>query len=347
MQRRRRLFRGFTVTEILVVIAILAILLALVIVGYRRVTVMARTSSCLSNQRQISLAQTSYASDNGGALASPCTSFRGMSGSFNLSSACGEIPVVLNNGNLTNTSYHSWTSSYPGTDDAGDPMMSPRGENAGALTKGRLFSYLGSVPVYKSPLDPTDRLRSYSLNCFVGVTLPNDVANYGKAWVDWFCAQGVSPRDWVTTHIARIKDPSHTMMSIVEEDRAGNGASAGFNNHGFVIDPRPPSGSVAPTGTPNPANWASPAWQGWIDTPAMWQPGAITTSNIDGSTESYSFQNSAASAIIADMQRAGNSHGFNQPADEGPAGAWRRDWMHFRDRLLPGVIPPMIPRYQR
>ncbi|MDA1263176.1 MAG: prepilin-type N-terminal cleavage/methylation domain-containing protein, partial [Planctomycetota bacterium] len=47
--------RGFTLTELLVVIAIIALLLALVLVGFRKARLMARTMSCLSNQRQISL----------------------------------------------------------------------------------------------------------------------------------------------------------------------------------------------------------------------------------------------------------------------------------------------------
>lgn len=342
MLRLKHKHHGFTVTELLVVVAIIALLVALVLVGFRKARTMARTSACLSNQRQISLAQTSYASDNGGAFASPCTSFRGVSGPFTISSACGEFPISLNNGRMTNEAYHSWTASYPGLDSDRSPMMSGGKENEGALKMGRLFSYVGSVPVYRSPLDPTGRLRSYSLNCFVGVTVPNDVSNYGKAWVDWYCAQGVTPREWVTTHLSRIKAPSHTLMSIVEQDGGPNG----YNTHGWVIDPRPPGGSTPPAGTPNPGSWATASgWGGWIDTPAMWEPNAVTYSYVDGSTESHAFHNPAAAQAMQELQDAGQSHGYVQPPD-GAADALRRDWIHFRDRLLPGVIPPMIPRFQ-
>ncbi len=334
--------RAFTVTELLVVIAIIALLVALAMIGFQKAQLMSRTSLCLSNQRQISLAQTSYATDNGGAFASPCTSFRGMSGAFNLSSTCGNFPVLLNGGSLTNDSYHSWVSSYPGLDANGNPKLTGNLENEGALTKGRLFEYVGSVPVYRSPHDPTGRLRSYSLSAFVGVTLPNDVANYGKSWIDWFCAQGVTPRQWNTTQLSRVKNPSTTMLSIIEED----GGATNHNTHGFVIDPRPPTGSPPPPGVPNPALWAlTGGWQGWIDAPAIWKPAPITTSNVDGSTQSYTLENSALLASMYESQSAGQTHGLVQGPDnsEGP---WRRDWMHFRDRLLPGVIPPMVPRYQ-
>lgn len=334
--------RALTITELLVVVAIIAVLAGMLLVAFNKVRLWARTSGCLSNQRQIALAQSSYATDNNGAFASPCTSFRGANGGFTLDSACGSFPIMLNNGALTNEAYHSWVASYAGRDSDGNQMMNGNSENEGAIRMGRLFSYVGSLPTYRSPHDPTGRLRSYSLNAFVGVTVPNDVASYGKSWIDWYCAQGVTPRTWLSTHLARIKSPSSTMMSIVEQD----GLPDGHNTHGFVIDPRPPLGSVPPPGVPNPGLWALAAgWQGWIDTPAMWQPDALTTSNVDGSTETYAFQSKSAIATLQEMQAAGHSHSFVQPEDSAD-GPWRRDWMHFRDRLLPGVIPAMQPKYQ-
>lgn len=334
--------RGFTLTELLVVITIIAMIVALILVGFRKVKSLARVAGCLSNQRQIALAQSSYGTDNGGAFTSPCTSFRGAMGAFTLSSACGSFPIVLNGGKLTNESYHSWTASYPGVDATGEQHLVGGGESASALKDGRLFPYVGSVPVYRSPLDPTTRLRSYSLNAFVGVTVPNDFANYGRAWIDWYCSQGVTPKTWKSTHLAHIRAPSSTIMSIVEHE----GGSEGFNPHGWVIDPRPPAGSVAPNGTLNAAAGAVADWYGWIDAPAMWNPSGVTYSNVDGSTESYSFQSSAAVATMQQMQESSSPLVYVQPPDSG-GDALRRDWMHFRDRLLPGVIPPMIPRYQQ
>jgi len=338
---------GFTLTELLVVVAIIALLLALVLVGFRKAKLLARVAGCLSNQRQITLAQASYATDNGGALASPRTSFSGGTTSFTFTNPCGSFSFFMNNGNTSNESYHSWTASYGASVVAGSEKefkINSTDPNAKALSGGRLFSYIGSIPVYKSPLDPTDRLRSYSFNAFVGVTVPTDAAGYGQSWQGWFCSQGVTPREWVTTHMKHIKVPSQTIMSIVEDDSDGYN----FNNEGWVIDPRPPLGSIAPVGAPNPAAWANSAgWQGWIDWPAFWAPSNITYSYVDGSTESYSLQNSNLVALIQGPPGTGYGHNYPQPADNLASGPWRRDWTHFRDRLLPGVIPPMIPRFQQ
>ena len=212
-----------------------------------------------------------------------------------------------------------------------------------AITKGRLFPYVGSLPVYKSPLDPTDRFRSYSLNSFVGGTVPEDSQEWANKWHAWFCSQGVTPREWVSTHVAHHKFPSQTIMSIIEDDSDG----FAYNNQGWAIDPRPPLGSIAPPGTPNPGQWAnSGGWEGWVDWPAFWEPTSITYSYVDGSTESYSMQNKSIVTSIQGPPGAGYGHRWAQPADSAATGPWRRDWMHFRERLMPGVIPPMIPRYQ-
>ena len=337
--------RGFTLTELLVVVAIIALLLALVLIGFRKAKLMAKTMSCLSNQRQISLAQASYATDNGGAYASnrtknpadpndipPDKNLR-----FTLSNTCGSFPILINKGNTSEDSYHSWTASY-------GVNMNGQSELETAITKGRLFPYVGSLPVYKSPLDPTDRFRSYSLNSFVGGTVPEDSLEWSTKFSPWFCEQGVTPREWVSTHVAHHKFPSQTIMSIIEDDRD---PIVSYNKQGWIIDVRPPLGSIAPPGTPNPGQWAnSGGWEGWIDWPAFWEPANITYSYVDGSTESYSLQNKSIVTSIEGPPGAGYSHRWAQPADNAATGPWRRDWMHFRDRMMPGVIPPMIPRYQ-
>ena len=343
--------RGFTVTELLVVVAIIALLLALVLVGFRKAKLMAKSMSCLSNQRQISLAQASYAIDNGGAYASNRTA---ASDSFafplTLTNVLGTFNIIVNKGNINPDSYHSWTASY-GTNII--IVMGKKRELETALTKGRLFPYIGSVPVYKSPLDPTDRFRSYSLNSFVGGTVPEDSIEVGTytgwapKWHTWFAGQGVSPLEWKSTHIANHKFPSQTLMSIIEDDKGTNAEMLEYNSQGWLVDVRPPLGSIAPPGTLNPGQWGNTAgWEGWIDWPAFWEPTNITYSYVDGSTESYSIQNKSIISAIEGPPGDGFSHRWAQPADTFGPGAWRRDWMHFRERLMPGVIPPMIPRYQ-
>ena len=338
---------GFTLTELLVVIAIIALLLALVLVGFQKAKLMARTMSCLSNQRQISLAQSSYATDNGGAYASPRTSIPTMSLSLTFTGPCAE-KLLINNGNNSNASYHTWTASYGSGLVGGveyEVGVNSTNPLAKALSGGRLFPYIGTTQVYRSPADLTNRIRSYSLSGFVGTTTPGDNSNFGNSWQPWFCNQGVRASEMVTTHASRVRVPSQTLCSIVEDDPT-NGLT--YNEQSWMIDPRPPAGTPAPHGTPNSGMWGnSSGWLGWIDAPAFWQPSAITYSYYDGSTESYSLQNSKLVGLIQGPPGAGFGPYYPQPADDFSTGPWRRDWIHFRDRLLPGIFPPIVPRYQQ
>jgi prepilin-type N-terminal cleavage/methylation domain-containing protein len=60
--------RGFTLIELLVVIAIIAILAAILFPVFAKAREKARTNSCLNNQRQIAIAISMYAQDNGETL---------------------------------------------------------------------------------------------------------------------------------------------------------------------------------------------------------------------------------------------------------------------------------------
>ncbi|MDA1008664.1 MAG: hypothetical protein O2800_06635, partial [Planctomycetota bacterium] len=90
------------------------------------------------------------------------------------------------------------------------------------------------------------------------------------------------------------------------------------------IDPRFPE---MPGGTVGPFGWA-----GWIDWPAMWDPTAIPFSYMDGSTEVYSI---VKPTLPEELELSG--HPYPQPDD--PDAGVALDWLYFRDRLLPGVIP--------
>ena len=317
------------------------------LVGFQKAKLLARTAMCLSNQRQLALAQAGYATDNGGAFASPRTSIPVGALTLTFTGVCSE-KLVINNGNTSNESYHTWTASYGAGLVGGIEYefgVNSTNPLAKALSGGRLYAYIGSSLVYRSPFDTTARIRSYSFSGFVGTTTAGDNSGFGQSWQPWFCSQGVEPSELVTTHTNRIKVPAQTLCSIVEDDPT-NGLS--YNEQSWMIDPRPPAGSLAPSGAVNPGLWGnSSGWLGWIDAPAFWEPRAITYSYCDGSTESYSLQNPNLVGMIQGPPGAGYGPYFPQPADNAASGPWRRDWMHFRERLLPGVIPPMIPRYQQ
>lgn len=64
--RRPRLAVGFTLVEILVVIAIISVLAGLTYAIYPAATERGRTAACISNLRQIGIALIAYAEDNDG-----------------------------------------------------------------------------------------------------------------------------------------------------------------------------------------------------------------------------------------------------------------------------------------
>ncbi len=325
-RRRNGMAGAFTLTELIVVVAIIVLLMSLVMVAAKQALVQARVAGCFSNQRQIAFAYANYANDNNGAFVSPRTSASDFTGT--LTNTCGSFPIVINNGNTNSDSYHSWTASY------GANLIGNR-ERSTALTKGRLFPYMGDEKLYRSPLEPErDRLRSYSINGFVGVTVPTDAVGMVSGWHQWFCAKGVTPVMWRTTHLARIPQPSRTLCSLTEDDSEG----FNYNNEGWVIDPRTP-GDIAFLYDNNPV--ASTGWSGWIDWPALWDPKHLTYSYVDGSTESYALQKPALVSEIEGPPGAGFGHWYAEPNYNG----FRRDWYHFRERLAPGIIPALPVKF--
>jgi prepilin-type N-terminal cleavage/methylation domain-containing protein len=251
---------GFTLVELLLVISIIAIVLALTLVAIQSLQNQARATGCLSNQRQLALANQSYATDNSGRLASPRTESSAIVG--------GGLPTLPN----------AWV-------DTNGTLCSGNRETDLTLEKGALWSYLGeSAKAYVSPQDPTarrdwtrtspptncpdGRVRSYSFNSFVGVGAYNPTLRCDDLW------QFPDPNSpdypdqyrgsqYKTVTMSQIPNPSRTMATITEED------SYGFNTQGWCVRVRPPTGVAGD----------------WIDTPALWNPGRVNISYMDGSIE--------------------------------------------------------------
>lgn len=246
--------RGFTIAEVLVVIGIIVLLVGLLFPVFGRVRSAARTTKCLNNQRQITLANSAYATSNKGKWVSPRTDKGGTT-----------YP-----NNVANQILHCWVKAE-GTNvvpSSGTALY----EKPEALEQGVLFPYIGNIQCYVSPHEPsnplaavasntTTRIRSYSFNALLGTTRPDELPEFDD---DFGTALSVPLIKYNTTSIGQITKPSQMMSTLVEDD------SVAYNNQGWLILPQ----------TPN-----------WIDWPATWVPDAITMSYVDGSVQAYALKN--------------------------------------------------------
>jgi prepilin-type N-terminal cleavage/methylation domain-containing protein/prepilin-type processing-associated H-X9-DG protein len=126
--------RGFTLIEVMVVVAIISLLVVLVVVAFGRGQTIAESTKCLANQRIILNAWRTYGIDHKGRFPGPDT-------------------------NLNPDK--DWMKSI------GDNMGPGNAERETAITEGTLFPYVGDVRTYRSPQDTTTHMRTYSINGFL------------------------------------------------------------------------------------------------------------------------------------------------------------------------------------
>jgi prepilin-type N-terminal cleavage/methylation domain-containing protein/prepilin-type processing-associated H-X9-DG protein len=218
MQVHRAPRAGFTLVELLLTISIIVIIVALVLVGMGQLQTRTRALNCLSNQRQLALANQTYATDNAGRLVSPRTnSFPPDSGMRGVSNC--------------------WVNT------AATGALVSGAETQKSLEAGALWTYVDqNAEAYVSPMDPTGRVRSYSFSGFVGV---GDLDYYHRAdeWYDFPDPESSDTPEpyrntqYKTVTMSQIPQPSRTLATITEED------AFGYNFQGWVIEVRPPTGA--------------------------------------------------------------------------------------------------------
>jgi type II secretory pathway pseudopilin PulG len=130
---------AFTLTELLLIIAIIAILATLLMPALATAKFKGKQTACLNNLRQLVLSFQMYSADNDGKLAQ-------------------NSPLAEPGGNC-------WV--------LGDMKVSADATNTAIIRQGKLFPYANQLGLYRCPTDPSrandePRVRSYSMNSWVG-----------------------------------------------------------------------------------------------------------------------------------------------------------------------------------
>ena len=296
--------QGFTLVELLVVLAIIALLIGLVVSSLGLIRDQARNTTCLSNQRQINMANFGFAADNNGTFMSPRSQY-----GFNAGAGDDSALADCSRGG---EEFRLFTRSY---NAGGHVGMQGNSELPDALTKGAAWEYLGALKVYKSPNDPTDRLRSYAINAYVGELCPDNLGS-GEDYAAMVNSGWRSART-----VAMLPRPNDTLMTICEED------SAGYNNQGFMVKNWLINGNFAP--------------QHWFDYPAPWLKDGVTVSFCDGSTEFYEFKTPDLGNVLIENSAPGSgNHRAYYPGEPGqePYTEENSDYVWFKNHMLPGVM---------
>ena len=262
---------GFTLVELLVVIAILALIISLVLVGVGRATQSSLATMCRGNLRTIAIAANTYSESNKGRLPSPRTDTPGGWSGLRTNPPFDTQAVIRDDVSNKYTGWVRTDLSEPGAIKASGFNQY---ETPIALQKGSLYDYIGSENVYKSPQDPTQRVRSYSFSAFVGVMYCDDFYTH---------AGNIStqPYTFDTRTVSRIAKPSETLLALPEWDQSKG--IMGWNMGGFMGNPE----VAIVTNANEPATYSNAKW---YDVPAVWNPGFVNMARVDGSVDSYEIQ---------------------------------------------------------
>jgi prepilin-type N-terminal cleavage/methylation domain-containing protein/prepilin-type processing-associated H-X9-DG protein len=137
----RRWSFGFTLVELLIVIAVIVVLASLLLPVLSAARAKSQQTACLNNLKQLATCWLMYANDNGSKYAN------------NLPLV--DVPGISNNWAL------------------GNMQIPIQATNVGFLERGELFPYTTQPPLYHCPADASRaysalRVRSYAMNSWIG-----------------------------------------------------------------------------------------------------------------------------------------------------------------------------------
>lgn len=234
MSQRRQPLHGFTLVEMLVVVAMLALLLALLLPSLQRAKEAARRALCASNLRQLSIGTTVYATDNRGYIPGRSGDANQEWGYPNAGSPSGVTDIHQMNMNGAVALFdHDWFGSAPGwyqtRGSIGDPhiMLCP----SKIIQEDRL----GNNTRWIGRIDWLTRPHGSG-----GGTAWRQSPRGGWAAYSYPGGSAKLTKDGNHVYWVRLSlhDPQHTLFNdMVLFEPAGTFGWSIFNNHGAQQDP--------------------------------------------------------------------------------------------------------------